>query len=199
MWFQRISNKTKISIIFVAIILATYLIWRFILVGGSFVPEQFLEANQQGSLIANRIVELSRESAENIKKINQLDREKKYEEAINLIMEEIKRNEEMKNQAFELSFKLANMTEFLNEIEPEEAVKVALKAMNYETFLIIRLINYNSFLGDLTSSLGDKFKGLVGVEEISEIIKKINDEAVAINDLNEQYKTAMAEFERLVK
>jgi hypothetical protein len=34
---------------------------------------------------------------------------------------------------------------------------------------------------------------------VGEIIKKINDEATAINDLNEQYKAAMSEFEEKIK
>lgn len=200
MRFFDFPNKIKFPVLFVAIIFLAYLFWKIILVGGSFVPKEFLEANQQGSLIATQIVDFSKKSVTNIDKINDLDKAENYSEALNLIMEEISRNEEMKKEAYNLSSKLAKMAETLKDIKPKSATEIALKGINYETSLIIRLINYNAFMGDLLVTLRDKFTGkLVEEGRVKEIIEKINNEAVAINDLNEQYKTAMSEFEEKIK
>ncbi|MFA5173257.1 MAG: hypothetical protein WC435_02575 [Candidatus Paceibacterota bacterium] len=200
MRFFDFPNKIKFPALFIAIILLAYLFWRIVLVGGSFVPKEFLEANQQGALIATQIVDFSKKSVSNIDKINDLDREENYSEALNLIMEEISRNEEMKKEAYNLSFELAKMAETLKEIKPKVATETALRGINYETSLIIRLINYNAFMGNLLITLRDKFTGkMVEEGKVGEIIKKINDEATAINDLNEQYKAAMNEFDEKIK
>lgn len=200
MRFSDIPNRVKFPVLFFAIILAAYFFWKVVLVGGSFVPTEFLEANQQGSAIATNIVNFSKESSNNIEKINSLDREGNYSAALELIMKEINRNEEMKKEAYNLSSELAKMAETLGEIKPKEATETALKAINYETSLIIRLINYNAFMGDLLVTLRDKFIGKeISSAEVEKIVEKINNEAVAINDLNEQYKTAMSEFSERIK
>lgn len=199
--FKEISETKKLSffVTFVFIVLAAYFAWFYVSANNTFVPADFLEANNQGALVAFQIVDISHQSYQNLSQINDLDKQYRYSEAIDLVLEEMERNSELKQKAYELSLSLGKMTEELSGINPPQATEAALRAINYETTLIIRLLNYSEFLNDLLQALQGKFSGQTTGEEIGGILKKINNEVVAINDLNLQYQEAINRFEELTK
>ena len=194
----RISKRTVFWSVFAVVMVAVYLLWSLVLATDSRVPDSFLEANRSGALIASQIVDLSAVSGNNLQRINELDREGKAGEAIELVREEMKRTGELQQKAYDLSLELRKMTEVLPEITPRAATDTALRAINYETALIIRLLNYGRFLNELLSVLQNKFDGgVVEPDRVSFVVKKINDEVTAINDLNKQYQDAIEKLKSI--
>jgi len=197
---KRMPRRMQILVLFLAVISAGYFLWELSFATDSHVPGEFLEANKEGALVANVIVSLSRQSAGSIGKIGELDKEGKNYEAAQLVAEELKKSEELRQKAYELALLLGKMTEVLPEISPRAATEAAMRAINFETSLIIRLINYQKFLNELLTVLNNRLAGgVVKPEVIEQVVEKINNEAAAVNDLNEQYKAAVEEFEKIVR
>ena len=198
--FSLWLRKGKLPVLFVIIVVVGYLFWQLVLAGGSFVPDSFLKANQQGAIIASQIVQLATDSKDVLRQINDLDRQGKYEQAIELVQLEMKRNERVREKAYELSVWLGQMAENLDDIEPKRATEPALRAINFETSLIIRLLSYNANLQQLLVALDNKFTGQeVEVSEVDRLISVLNEEVVAINNINKDYLKAVDEFERLTR
>ena len=197
--FNRLSKRSRAVVGLLILILAFYLLWSFVMADGNFVPKEFREANKQGALIASNIVSLSKNTADNLEQINVLDQNREYKKAMELVKMEVEKNNELQKQAYELSERLAEMGESLQDIKPRQATEVAVRALNYETSLIIRLLNYSGFLDELLLSLQAKFSGqYVPDGQVAELVAKINSESATINILNEEYKKAIEEFEMWV-
>ena len=146
-------------LVFLLIILVSYFVIRFLAIEPKNVPEEFLRARQEASSIADSIVSLSGESAKKISEIAELDKKREYSEALNLIVQELERNQQSREKAVELSKKLETMAKNLADISPAEAGQTALQAVSSETALISRLITYNDYLYQLLEVLRGKFWG----------------------------------------
>jgi len=192
----NLSRRAKIFLAFTVLVLGTYVFWLVFLNKNSFVPNEFLEANKKGAMIAANIADLSKTYADNLSVINDLDKEGKYSEAIDLVIAEMKKNEELRGKAYELSVELGKMANSLLEIKPEKATEAAMRAINSETSLIIKLLNYNSYLNELLNVLNRKFaSGEYKEGAVSDLVKLVNNEADLINSLNEKYKDNIKIFE----
>ncbi len=166
-----------------------------------FVPMEFREARGNGAVISERIVILSKESIANLAEISAEDEIGNYTAGLKLVLKEIERNEKARNEALQLSKELGKMTTNLIQIKPEEAAKVGLEATINELQIVQRLINYNAYVFQLLDVLQGRFTGGGSGpnidEKVKELISKMNEEAEAINELNEKYKTQMREFDKL--
>lgn len=194
-FYRKIPQKIRLLIVFLIIILIGYFVVRFLFVDVKNVPDDFLRARQESSLIAQGIVDLSNQSTSNLSEIAHLDSEHRYAEALNLISRELERNRQAREKAISLSVQLEKMARNLSQISPPSASQVALEAVSSETTLISRLIIYNDYLTQLLEVLREKFLGKIDGDKISELIAKINDEAQAINDLNNKFNKIMEEFD----
>jgi len=194
-FYSKIPKRVRILILFIFIILLAYFVLRFLIVDIKNVPEDFLRARQEASLIAQDIVTISNESTNSLGEIVRLDKERKYTEALVLISKELERNRQARERAIKLSVQLETMAKNLAEISPASAGQKALEAISSETALISRLITYNDYLTQLLEILRGKFLGKTDGDRIAELITKINDEARAINDLNQKFNDTMNEFD----
>lgn len=163
------------------------------------VPTEFLQARQESSLIAENIILISGRTAKSVNQISELDKNKYYTEALNLISEELNNNREARKNAIKLSSQLEIMAKNVSQISPTTAGQTALRAISSETALISRLINYNDYLVSLLEILQAKFleKEKNANDKITDLIIKINEEARAINDLNNNFNTLMQEFDKI--
>jgi len=193
--YSKIPKRVKLLILFIIILLLAYFVLRFLTVETKNVPEDFLRARQEASLIASEIVAISNESTNNLNEIAELDKSGKYTEALVLISQELERNRQAREKAIKLSVELETMAKNLSQISPASTSQVALQAISSETALISRLISYNDYLTQLLEVLREKFLGKSDGDKISELISKINDEARAINDLNQKFNEVMGEFD----
>ncbi len=193
--YFRTPRRIRFLILFIVIILIAYFVLRFLALEPKNIPEDFLRARQEASLIASEIVAISNESTNSFDKIAQLDKERKYTEALILISQELERNRQAREKAIQLSIQLEIMAKNLAQISPQSSSQIALQAISSETALISRLITYNDYLTQLLEVLREKFLGKSEGDEISELIIKINGEIQAINDLNRKFNEVMKEFD----
>lgn len=185
----KIPRSLRFLIVLLLMVLAVYLLWRILFYRSLVVPAKFLEANRAGVSIAERIVDLSQESAERIGAISKLDKENRISEALDLVYRELERNKEMREEAVKLSKELEAMTATLDEIEPDSVRTRVLQAINAEVTLMNRLVDYNDYLYQILSALRDKFLYNIAPpkNKIDELIAKINQETKEINDLNARF------------
>ena len=197
--YFKIPRRMRILIIFLLIVAAVGLIVKTFTPETKNTPKEFLEARQEASLIAKDIIDISGRTAENIKKISDLDKNKEYTGALNLISEELNNNREARENAISLSTKLEIMAKNVSQISPAVAGQIAIQAISSETTLISRLITYNDYLIKLLEILQAKFleKEKNANDKIADLIEKINDEARAINDLNNNFNNLMTEFDKI--
>lgn len=194
-FYLKIPRRVRILVAFLIIILAAYFLIRFLFAETRNIPPDFLKARQQASLIAADIVQISNQSSQNIDQIAKLDEEQQYTEALTLVSNELEKNNEARRKAVDLSNQLEQMARNLADISPASASQIALEAVSSETTLISRLINYNDYLNQLLDVLRNKFLGKSDGDGVSDLIKKINNEAQAINDLNQQFNDTMKQFD----
>lgn len=166
-----------------------------------FVPPELLEARSRGAEIAEKIVSLSKESIENLSVISTEDEIGNYTTGLDLVLKEVQRNEKARKEALDLSQELGVMATSLNQVQPEEAAKVGLEAIINESQIVQRLINYNAYIFQLLDILQSRFTtdgAAPGTDaKVKELINKMNEEAEAINELNNKYKNLMSEFDKL--
>ena len=194
-FYFKIPRRIRILIVFIIIIFIAYFILRFLSAEPRNIPSDFLIARQEASLIAQNIVSLSNESISRLNEISQFDKDRKYTEALLLISQELERNREAREKAIKLSAQLEIMARNLAKISPASAGQIALEAISSETALISRLITYNDYLTKLLEILRNKFLEKQNGDQVPELISKINNEAKAINDLNQKFNEVMKKFD----
>lgn len=194
--YFKIPRKIRIFIFSLLIILIFYFIGRFLLIKTKNIPGEFLTARQEASVVAQKIVSASSDSAERIKEISVLSNQEKYTDALNLIIEELDKNREIREEAITLSSYLETMTRATPKIYPDSSARTALEAVSVETTLISRLITYNDYLNQLLEVLREKLLGKGNShEKITELVDKINNEAKSINDLNQKFNGLINGFD----
>lgn len=198
--YFKVPRRLRFFIIFTFLIAAAYLIFYLLAASSKIkeVPDEFLKARQEASLIARDIISFSNQTANNISKISELDKEAKYEDALNLIAKEIEYNRQAREKAIGLSAQLEKMTKNISGIEPPEAAQIALRAVSSETALISGLISYNDYLVQFLEVLRQKFSKEKNINgRIAELVGKINEESKIINDLDKNFNQLMTEFDKL--
>ncbi len=193
--YFKIPKRIRLLILFLFITLIAYFVLRFLPLEPKSIPEDFLRARQEASLIAQEIVTLSDDSASSLNEIAEFDQEHKYSEALILISRELERNRQAREKAIKLSNQLEIMAKDVAQISPPSVGQIAIQAITFETTLISRLITYNDYLTQLLEVLREKFLGKSDGDKISELISKINDEARAINDLNQKFNDMIKAFD----
>lgn len=201
------ENTRGLVIIILAIILAGSILAGLILVRGAvvdkpFVPPELLEAKGKGVDIAESIVNLSKESLNNLKAISAADETHNYSGGLDLVLKEIARNKEARDKALELSQELGMMAAKLIDVRPESAARVGLQAIGGEFQIAQHLIDYNNYIYQLLEVLQSRFtnkaeSGEVTSVKVKDLVDKMNKEAAAINDLNVKYQSLMREFDIL--
>ena len=175
-----------------------YAFIRFVLNGGG-IPKDFVDARLQGAIIAQDIVNLSNQSTLDLSKINELDSQGNYTEALTLTTDVIKQSQQIRDQAVALSGEVETMTKALSGIDSLDARQAALESIANRLALISRLINYSGYLGQLLDTLRDHFSGkAVKSNDVAGLVDQINDEVRAINNFNSQAGQAMDRFDKIV-
>jgi len=193
------SYKLKIALIALFFIVLIGLgLYRFLFGGERVVPIQFSQARISGAKIADEVVRLSSLSLGNLEVINKYDRDGDYQAALRLVEEELERNRQARQEAMQLSQYLDQMAKALPEIKPRRARDLATEAVGQEVNLINHLLARNELLQQLFELLKQKFeKNQGGDGHLKELINKINEEAIAINRLNNHFNSTMERFDAL--
>lgn len=177
-----------------ALILGIY----YVVFPGKFLPGEFTDARIKGATVAQRIVELSRDTLSQLNQVSQYDQQRRTSEALIVISNAVLANRESQAEAIRLSSQLNAMAENLSRIKPDSARQIATEAVTAEVALASRLIYYNAYLAELFETLKVKLqrpKAYYLDGQVNDLINKINDEAQAINELNKKFNSAMAELD----
>lgn len=192
-------RSKKLYILLILIGVFVYGLTQLISSDGIFISKDFDFSRKQSALIAQDIVNLSTEIKNDISKINDLDKEKKYKEAFNLLNETNLKILDIRQKAIELSKTLEIMTKELNNIKAKGNERWAIVAVTNRLTIISHLINYSDYLFDLNLALQKRFYGEDNKKEIEDLIQKINMEATAINEANQKAMEAMQKFDEALK
>ena len=171
-----------------------------------FVPKQFSDARTGAVQTAEGIVNMANESIVTLAKISELDKSGKYDRALDLVVQEVNRNNELRDRAEVLSQGLGLMTQALSQVKPQGAAVVGIQAIGKEYQIAQRLINYYNSTYELLDVLRGRYDGVSSdpssasaQTKINDLITKMNADASAVNVLNEEYKGLMSQFDLLTK
>ena len=197
---SRVPKRLKIFLAFIIIIAGGYLVSNLASSFSGQIPREFHEARLRGALIAEGIVNLSNRSAKDLENISELERNKKFSEAIKIISGAVEQNRNIRNEAIKLSGEIEKMTRTLSEIKSLEARQAAIAAISDRLALITRLINYSGYLANLLDVLRGRFEGTLPYNgsKIQLLVDQINAEAREINNFNTLAIEAMERFDEIM-
>ncbi len=192
------TKKTKAILIAIIVLIAIILFSYFALVrSGSIIPDDFSNARQLAWNYSQIIAGAVKDTPQNLKLIQQLESAGKSTEALNVLIEEAKKNASAQDAAIKLSGELETMAKEIPNIEPQKSGEAALVAISSETTLIYKLVAYNNYISNLLELLRQKLTGkLFGVAKINSVIDSINSEIDEINGLNAQFVNYMNSFDK---
>lgn len=196
--YLKVPRKVRLFVVLLVMMFLAYFVGRFLLAQTKTVPGDFMEARQSASLVAQDIVGMSKESTKRINDISALNQDGKYGEALELVKQEIERNRQIRDKAITLSGYLQTMTVNVSAIEPKVSAQTALEAVSTEVTLIGHLLTYNDYLNQLLIAIKGRIMGDgdVSAETIADLVKKINDESIVVNVMNEKFNDQMSKFDR---
>lgn len=195
----RFSRKMKVIAAFIIIMAAGYGVLAF-WSGKDPVPQDFTSARNQGATIAQNIVQLSNESTADLAKVNELDKQGNYAEALKLTNAIIARSGDLRNHAVALSAQVGAMTKALSGVASFDAQQAALQSISSRLALINQLITYSGDLDKLLGALNGKFSGVPQQRGVVQgLVNQINTDVNAINNFNLQATQAMQQFDNIVK
>lgn len=195
---MKLSRRAKIIIIFVVVVIVGYSLTLFSQ-SRNQAPESFLNAQNQGSAIAENIVSTSNQSTAELEKINQLDQDGDYSQALASTTALVNQSQDLRNQAVALSNQVQTMTEALSTLNSLSARQAALEAISSQLALINQLITYSNDLDKLLGVLQNHFNGIpVQSGEVVGLVNQINTDVSAINNFNTQSTQAMTQFDEIV-
>jgi hypothetical protein len=190
------TRQTKIIAVFLALIAVGVLTAWFS--SKKSVPQDFMEARQQGALIAQNIVDLSDQSTQDLTQVNGLDKSGDYTDALVLTTNIISKNKTLRDQATSLSGQVEAMAKSLPEISSSEAQQAALNAISSRLALVSELVNYSDDLNKLLVTLQGHFTGTsIKQGDVQTIVDQINTDVNAINNFNSQAQSSMVQFDTL--
>ena len=196
--YLKVPRKVRLFVFFLVLVFLAYFVGRFLLAKTKTVPNDFMHARREASLVAKDIVTMSKDSSQHVGEISALNNEQKYPEALALIKDEINRNREIRDKAIALSGYLQTMTVNVSSIKPRVSAEAALEAVSTEVTLIGHLLTYNDYLNQLLEIVRGKITGdpEATTQNVTDLVKKINDESIVVNVMNEKFNEKMSEFDR---
>ncbi len=194
----HIPRGAKIGIAFVILVVGGFLASRWSL-SSNEIPQELQSARSQGALIAQDIVNLTNDMGAQLERINRLDKEKNFEEALRITQELILKSRTVRERATELSRELERMTLALPLLKSQDAREAALSSISNRLVVISHLINYSEYLEQLLYALQTRFAGQGKEHQVANWINIINAEVAAINEFNAQAGRAMDRFDAIVR
>jgi DNA repair ATPase RecN len=192
------SRRKKVVLAFVGLIAAGLAVVLFTR-DTNAIPEDFKNARIQGAIIAQNIVNLSNQSNSDLLKVSEYDRKGDYTPAIELTANLVSQSQQIRDQAVELSAKIAAMTKALSNISAFPARQAALESIASRLALLNQLITYSADLSRLLDMLHAHFNGHERTaQEVQGLVNQINTDVNAINNFNSQAGQAMDRFDKIV-
>jgi len=162
------------------------------------VPISFAEARINGAVISDSLNNFFQESSERLRKIEEKDKAGKYDDALDLTTQEFIKLQEARLKTIDLLGELTTMAAEIPNIPLHSAQSIGMQAIATKISLVDRLLNYHEKIRQLLDVLENKFLSDDPASfdtKTTEVIKAINDDIFAINELNRKYQRLMTEFD----
>ena len=166
------------------------------------VPASFAEARINGAVISDFLSNFFQESSERINEIEKRDKAGEYGRALDLTVQEFRKVQEARVKTIELLGELTTMAAAIPNIPVSSAQSIGMQAIATKMSLVDRLLNYHEKTRQLLDVLQNKFLSDSPANfniETTEIIRAMNDDALAINELNRKYQRLMGEFDEKLR
>lgn len=189
---KRILSRPRLFLLFLFLVAVPLTAWQLYSAERVQISDSFLVSRRESAVIATQIVDLSRDSVSTLDKIRELEKNRKYFEALDLINSERGKVSAMRPKGSELLGELTSMANALSDIQPIGSREAALQAINYETEIINQLISYNNNLDQVLLLLTSRL--LYGEDISAKLearIKEINEQAKRIEEFNAKFNAAM--------
>ena len=191
------SRRTKIIAIFVIIVAIGSGAFAFF-ERQSGVPQEFTQARSQGAAIAANIVTISSQSTADLAKVNELDKQGNYTDALAMTTQLVTQSQQLRDQAIALSNQVSQMTQALSLVNSFEARQAALQGIASQLAIITQLVNYSNDLDKLLLVLQNHFTNRAWQpNDVQGLVNQINLDVTAINNFNSQATQAMAQFDTI--
>lgn len=178
------------------------LIGFFVISGGFSSPSgyssSFLAARNDAASISQDIVALTAETGSALKQANALDLQGSSDQAVALIAEAQRSNEDAADEAEDLSLKLKQLTMEVDAL-PEAQRELGYQAVATAFWLVGEFGNYtghvNAFLSQLSVAVSEE-NSADRRASLDQALARVNTSVERINELNLEFRTRMAEFDR---
>lgn len=178
-----------VSLLFIIAVIAT---------ASPSVPGEFRAARERGAVIAAFINNFSEKSISSLREIEEMDKTGRYSEALSVIDSELTRLKTAREKSLDLLIELQQMALKIDEVGSYEAQKLGVQAVSANIAMVSRLIAYNDHLNDLFLTLRLKYISVnpgVYDRDAAAAVKRVNDDALAINELSRRYQSVMKKFD----
>lgn len=195
---NSMSTKKLWWVVLSVIVICLIVFLSFIISSASDnqVPSSFNEARVDAAESSESIVQTIDETKEAIDSIQTLEQERKEVEALELVVKQLERNRQTREEATKLALSLEEMAKQVPNISPREAAETALVAISRGTALISMLISYHNDLNELLMLVRDKIeRGIGDYYEINMFIEGLNKQKEQINILNKEFNDQMELFD----
>jgi len=188
----------KILFILLPIIaVAGLLIYFFASISAGVVPADFTAARGQAAGVSQDIVNLTGDTASKIEQIGKIQSSGTADQILNLIDDARSTNKAAYDKAFDLSHDLQEMAGSLNDVrQPRQ--QLGYEAVALELSLVSEFISYTSSLNNFMDIIskaatnGNQYSQ----KAVDDAVKDINQKAVMINTLNQNFIDKMAAFDK---
>ena len=188
LWWIALSGIGICLIVFLSFIISS--------ASDNQVPSSFHEARKDASQASQSIVGTIEETKGAIDTIQQLEKEGKGVEALELVVKQLEKNRQTREDATKLALGLEEMAKQIPHILPREAAETALVAVSRGTGLISMLISYHNDLNELLMLIRDKIeRGIGDYHEINMFIEELNNQKEEIHTFNKEFNDQMELFD----
>ena len=162
------------------------------------LPQNFLLSRKTAALISQNIVDLTNKTSDKISAANKADLAGDKTNARVLIEDAQTTNKEAYRAAAQLADQLKILTESLSQMKSMDSQRLAYNAVATELSLVTEFVVYTQNLNDFLEKLIVSMETDVQVskDDIASALKKTNDSAKKINNLNAEFNDRMARLDK---
>jgi hypothetical protein len=193
--------KKKVFAAFIVILIAIgFGALSLVLSGEAYaIPPAFIEGRTAGAEAAVAVTTMINDSLKTLGDVAAYESRGDLASAVYLIRIETGKAEERQKQASALASAMEKMAKAIPEIKPASAQQIGLEAVSSQVATVSRLVTYNEYLTNLFNMLNERMRGNPEATKakVDSLVLKLNEENVAINELNKQFNRSLAQFDAI--
>ncbi len=198
---SRPTLKKIGSVALPIIVIVGILVYFAVTSGKPTVPASFTEARQSAAGVSQEIVTLTGTVNQKIQAANAAEMQGNTEAVLGAINDARTANAAAYEKSLALSQNLQQMTEALATINSSKSQQLAYEAVAVELSLVSEFIAYTGSLNDFLNALARSIatSNQANDQAVAGALKAVNDRAMTIDQLNQEFNQKMDAFDISVK